>query len=158
VAALHVDATNRPILVGDYAATPSRRQFYALRLTTAGALDTTYNGTGYQTGAFAGSTSIRESLEVADAALDGSGNLVLVGHRADEESHQYAGIARLTSSGALDTSYSLNGSAQFDLHSTDWRIGTAAVAIDSDNRIVVGGWRLTDELAAEQGLLLRSVE
>jgi uncharacterized delta-60 repeat protein len=156
VAALRVDSSNRPVVVGDHDATASRREFYALRLTTAGDRDTTFNGTGYRTGTFVGSTSLRESLEVTDAQLDGSGNLVLVGHRADEERNQYLGVARLTSSGALDTAYSINGSAQFDLHSNCWRIGSTSVAVDDHDRIVVGGWRLDDELAADQGLFLRS--
>lgn len=120
--------------------------------------DGTFNGTGYRTGTFVGSTSLRESLEVTDAQLDGTGNLVLVGHRADEERNQYLGVARLTSSGALDAAYSINGSAQFDLHSNCWRIGSTSVAVDDHDRIVVGGWRLDDELSADQGLLLRSVD
>jgi uncharacterized delta-60 repeat protein len=156
VAALRADSSNRPVVVGDHDATASRREFYALRLTTAGDRDTTFNGTGYRTGTFVGSTSLRESLEVTDAQLDGTGNLVLVGHRADEERNQYLGVARLTSSGALDAAYSINGSAQFDLHSNCWRIGSTSVAVDDHDRIVVGGWRLDDELSADQGLLLRS--
>jgi uncharacterized delta-60 repeat protein len=156
VASILVDSLNRPLVVGDYAATSSRRQFYALRLTTGGVLDASFNSIGYRTGTFVGSTSVRESLEVTDAALSGSGNLVLVGHRADAESNQYAGVARLTSSGALDTAYSVNGSAQFNLRASHWRIGTTSVSIDALDRIVVGGWFLADELSSDQGFLLRS--
>ena len=62
----------------------------------------------------------------------------------------------MTSSGALDTAYSVNGSAQFNLRAPYWRIGTTSVSIDASDRIVVGGWFLADELSSDQGFLLRS--
>ncbi len=89
------------------------------RLTTAGALDTTFLNTG------AGANGI-----VWDVALQADGKPVIVGGFTSYNGTARARVARLTTAGALDTTFNPGTGANADV---------VAVAIDSAGRAVIGG-------------------
>ena len=106
--------------------------------TAYGAVDTTYGSNGYFTFSFDNTNDI-----ATRAALDASGNLVIVAESYNSSTlKREFGIARVTTSGTLDTTFGGLGSlssglSRFALGSThDTPTG---VVIQSDNKIVVGG-------------------
>lgn len=79
--------------------------FAIIRLTAAGALDTTFNGTGRIMPSITGSTSYARSVLVqADGKIVAAGDAYV-----DAASNYDFGIVRLTSAGALDTSFDSDG-------------------------------------------------
>ncbi len=139
-----------------------RQDVVVWRYTTAGALDPTFNGTGYAVlSGLAGDTSSSGYDEAQAVAIDAAGLIYVAGYSS------YAGggsseafVARLTTSGALDASFGSGGVVTLaplpggDSGYTPRSYATG-LAIDSRNRIVVSGnvnngysgyvaaWRLT---------------
>jgi uncharacterized delta-60 repeat protein len=103
-------------------------QFVVLRYTAAGALDTSYNGDGIVIVEISGS----DWDYLHDLALDGNGRVIAAG-----TSNGKMGLARFTTSGYLDTSFSTDGKVQQGFGSYTTYIN--GVAIAADNKIVVTG-------------------
>jgi uncharacterized delta-60 repeat protein len=79
-----------------------------------------------------------DTSAVAEAvAVQPDGKIVVVGHVTDGGNNQDFAVWRLKASGALDTSFGLNGLVQFGSDATDDR--AAAVALDAQGRIDVAG-------------------
>lgn len=98
-----------------------------VKLTPAGVLDTTFNGTGYWTldpGSFD---------SVNDIAVDQQGRVVAVASSLGGDSVIY----RLTSAGLLDSSWAGDGS--YELPVSDWC--SDAVTIDDAGRVLCAGAR-----------------
>jgi uncharacterized delta-60 repeat protein len=129
--AVSLDSTDR-ILVAGSASNGSNQDFAVARLTTAGALDSSFDGDGKQTLAFG--TGDERAFGVA---LDALGNILLSGSTFNGSNNDFA-VARLTSAGALDNSFDADGKQTIVF-------GTANdyaydVAVDSLNRVVVAGY------------------
>ena len=136
--ALIVQADGRIALIG-HAATDvggSAFDFAVARLTDAGVLDTTFDSDGRATVNVAG-----ELDRAYAAALQPDGAIVLAGEvRADRSDPGDVGLARLTATGALDTTFGSGGTAHIDY--ADDSDQANDVAIQTDGKIVIAGHAL----------------
>src|SRR5262249_15409528 len=123
-----VDSLDR-IVVDGITSNGSQYSFAVARLTTAGALDTSFDGDGRQTIAFG--TLMNQSSEVA---IDSLNRVVVIGSTHNGSSNVFA-IARLTATGALDTSFDGTGkqTVAFGTVGDD----ATGVKVDSSNGVVV---------------------
>ena len=102
-----------------------------VRYTTAGALDTSFAGTGKVVAAM---SSIR------DVAVDSSGKILVAGTTSGLD----FAVARYTSAGVLDTTFGTGGIATVAVGlADDYAMG---LAIDGMSRIVVAGYSLVGSL------------
>lgn len=105
--------------------------FAVVRYTAAGALDTTFNGTGKVITAFgAGDDSI------SGVALQTDGKIVVAGTSLGGGGITFA-VARYTGAGSLDTTFNGTGKTTIGFGATTNGVG--GVALQSDGRIVVAG-------------------
>jgi uncharacterized delta-60 repeat protein len=102
------------------------------RLLSAGQLDPTFSGDGRLVANFTDRPTIN------GGAVQSDGKIIIVGqtHVEDENAAHDFFVARYTSGGSLDTSFSGDGIAKVDFGGND---GAFDVAIDSSGRIVVAG-------------------
>jgi len=113
------------VMVGNTAGTTG--DFIVARFTSSGALDTTFSSDGWTVDNIGSSTDVAHGV-----ALQSDGKIVVAG-----ESGGNLAVARYTTSGALDTTFSSDGKDTVDLGtSTDFGFG---VAIQSDGKIVIAG-------------------
>ena len=111
------------------------------RYTTQGTLDTTFSGDGKQITELNGVGDIREKM--SSVALQSDGKIVVAGYRGTSTGAQFA-LARYTTNGGLDTSFSGDG-LQYTYLATSSSIAYGfAVAIQSNGKIVVAGRALAD--------------
>ena len=103
------------------------------RLTTGGALDTTFSGDGVQTLTFPTSV-VSGSGAGAGAAIDASGRVVV----ASDGGSLY--VSRLTTAGELDPAFSSDGTTNFE------KFAPHGVALQG-NRIIIAGTSDRKELA-----------
>ena len=120
VLAVGIQANGQPIIGGDFTAYNSTVDNYVARLTTNGYLDND----------FAKAIGSGPNGSVNAIALDGSGNIYIGGQFTAFNGQNAFHIARLTPSGALDTTF-VNGSG---FNSTVF-----ALAIDANGNMLVGG-------------------
>lgn len=120
-----------------------------LAFAAAGALDKTFNGTGFVT------TTVPGGMGAAHVALDSQGRLVVVGtvSNAAPAKEDFA-LARYLPNGTLDMTF---GPSQTGIVITDFGNWdrASAVAIDSQGRIVVVGTQRTDFAADHMMLVAR---
>src|SRR5207244_50407 len=106
--------------------------FAVIRYTSAGALDTSFGGTGVVTFDFAGSED-----RVNAVAIDSFDRVVVAGTTLNGSSYVFA-VGRLTAAGALDTSFDGDGKQTVAFGtSVD---GASGVAVDSLDRVVLAGY------------------
>ncbi len=99
------------------------------RYNTNGSLDTTFDTDGKQTVEFVAFQS-----NVASAmAIQPDGKIVLAGYAGTTPNFA---VVRLTTAGALDTTFDTDGKLLIDMGSND---NATAVAVQSDGKIVIGG-------------------
>jgi uncharacterized delta-60 repeat protein len=129
-AGVKVDSSDRVVVAG-YARIGPSADLALARLTTAGALDTTFDGDGKQT------LGLTQSLAHGRAvAVDGLGRTVVAGYLNNNVTDEFA-VARYTPAGVLDSTFGGSGIVTF---SFGMNYDSAfSVAIDSLNRIVVAG-------------------
>ena len=137
VAIQWVDGTERIVLAGSSSSGPSAPSTYALmRFTNAGAVDTTFGNNGVVlTNFYSTGDAIR------DIAIDSLNRIVAVGNTTKCGGLLDASFARYLPSGALDTSFSDDGKFSQDIYARNnsaW-----SVAIQSDDKIVTGGYAAT---------------
>ena len=104
------------------------------RLTTSSALDTSFNGDGKQTVDFGGTQDLGYGV-----AVDSQDNVLVAGYsnQGSPTGYDFA-VARLTPSGALDTSFDGDGKQTVDFGGTqDLGYG---VAVDSQDNVLVAGY------------------
>jgi uncharacterized delta-60 repeat protein len=136
--AMVVDSSGRPVLAGySYVAGQLVDPLLAVaRVTTDGALDTTFNGTGTFFKRLQGS-SVELGAGVARQAIGANaGKLVVVGS-TDAGSQSDVALVRYTTGGALDTSFSDDGKATGD--DSGRNDAPNDVAVQPDDKIVVVG-------------------
>jgi uncharacterized delta-60 repeat protein len=133
------DASGRIVVVG-WSPSPSGGDDTAVwRLTTTGALDLTFNGTGYNTqGGTAGGNGVDTGRDVV---IDPNGRVVIVGESANAAGDQDMVVWRFGSDGRLDGAF---GGTGFLLHGgaaggTGGNDGARGIVIDGSDRIVVAG-------------------
>ncbi len=135
-AALAVQADGR-ILAAGWTRSPDRMA--VLRLTSGGALDTTFGGgTGRVALSFGSGTTLAEAAAIA---VQSDGRIVVAGSYQASSGGKVFAVARLLGDGSFDASFALTGrvSIDFDGGAAGNAVATAA-AIDSSGRIVVGGY------------------
>ena len=146
-----IDATGRIVLAGG-SFTGSTTKGLVVRLTAVGAIDTSFNTTGLRliagVGGGVGATAFDGTNGIA---LDGAGRIVVGGSTEDAAGHFRAYVTRLTSNGAIDTTFGTNGFTVLPSPKNANVTFGGRLAIDSKGRIVVVGgggdsmaaWRLT---------------
>jgi uncharacterized delta-60 repeat protein len=122
---IKVDSSNR-IVVGGWASVQGSPTFVAVRLTSLGALDASFGGTGV---VFVPPQGNSYFAEAYDTGVDGSDRVLLagIGSSAPE-------VARLTVTGQPDLSF--NGTGAY-FGSFDSNFASRALTFDSTGRIVV---------------------
>jgi uncharacterized delta-60 repeat protein len=129
--ALAIDAANNLYLAG-YKKNGGNTIMAVAKLTSAGVLDTSFDTDGLQTVGFgAGNTEIAYGV-----FLDSSNSVVLTGTVGPLFNGDF-GVARLTSSGATDTTFSADGKETYDF-ALGGDEGTGG-AIDANGKIVIAG-------------------
>jgi uncharacterized delta-60 repeat protein len=125
-----VDHLDRVVVTG-IASNGSNYDFAVARLTASGALDPSFDADGKQTISFGARDDWANAV-----ALDSQGRIVLAGYANNGSNDDFA-LARLTSAGALDATFDGDGkqTLSFDTQSEE----AASVAVDSLDRIIVGG-------------------
>jgi len=106
--------------------------FLLARYTSAGALDTTFGTGGKIVGLFG--TVIGSARA---SALTADGKLVVAGDANDGFA-----LVRLTDTGALDTGFGTGGKVVTQVNTGNSDVATA-LAVQSDGKIVAGGWTYT---------------
>ena len=107
--------------------------FCAVRYTTAGALDTTFNSTGIATVSAIGSNGD----QAYGMTIQSDGKIVIVGGTVNTTNFDWA-LARLTTAGALDTTF--NGTGKLITSNGSSTDLAFAVAQQSDGKLVVTGY------------------
>lgn len=139
-----IDSQGRIVVVGSIQRSGNDHDFQIIRLLPDGTADTSFSGDGITSVAF----DIGDSLyDRANAVkVDSQDRIVVVGRVAMASNDTDFGIARLTTSGMLDTSFNGNGrrTIAFDLGTTNLDDEATSVAIGNDQRIVIGGHAMVD--------------
>lgn len=125
-------ASNKIIVVGK-----AGKDTAIVRLNSNGSNDSTFGSNGKKTFDLAGSSNFDEGKSVK-VASDGKILIAGVFFNSSNGGSSKAFVARLTSSGSLDTSFGTSGKTTFEFNdfSTD---SAAALAIQSNGRIVAAG-------------------
>jgi uncharacterized delta-60 repeat protein len=103
-----IQADGKPVIVG-YSKAAGARDLIALRLTTTGTLDTTWNAAG----AVPGTTTVdfgAQDATVCSVSLDPSGRAMAFGGI-----NGFAAVARFTTAGVLDTTFSGDGMSTYQI-------------------------------------------
>ncbi len=136
-------ATDGSVFIGTTAKDPSSslsEQPVAVKLTPAGALDSSFGSGGIAFLLPAGTSAIWGRGR--DLKLLSNGEVVVSGHftipNPDGSSHWQAFVARLLSSGAVDTSFGSNGFAIRDF-GPNTSANARKLAIQTDGKIVASG-------------------
>ncbi len=143
--AVSVDAGNRVVVAGasDQSDAGLGQDFAIARYTASGALDTSFSSDGKRLQNFVSG----DNADRANAlAIDSQGRIVAAG-LSDQDPvvsplgvNEDFAIARYTTSGALDTSFSSDGKRVQNFITGDNNDVAKAVAIDSQNRVVAAGF------------------
>ena len=125
------------------AGSSNQYMFGLARYTESGELDSSFSNDGKQTTDFGdSSTALARGV-----AIDGNGNVVVAGTLATGLLPRLLfGLARYTSTGELDTTFSGDGMQTTEFGDTDNADG-AGVAIQGDNKIVVAGRHIGASIA-----------
>ena len=121
---------------GYFAAGTADGKFVTAKLTAAGALDTSFNGTGSVETAFNSSTGSQANA----IAVQSDGKIVVAGNEVDATtSLAYVALARYNADGTLDSAFNTSGT-----QITDISLGTAATTaagllLEPDGKIEVAG-------------------
>jgi uncharacterized delta-60 repeat protein len=128
--AVTIDAQGRIIVAGETWTASNDDDFALARYNPNGSLDTTFSGDGKVT------TPIGTDSDSANGvAVDSQGRIVAAGESSGPPSDAFA-VARYKPNGSLDTTFSGDGKLRTTIGSDS---DGAAVAIDSQDRVVVGG-------------------
>ena len=127
-----IDANDRILIAGYATSAAGNRDMLIMRLDPDGALDPTFNGTGFRYYDHAGFSDSGNSIDL------GPRGRIVVGGAVTTASNDTQGVVlALTDQGALDTGFGSNGIATVDLGNTASSIND--VHFDA-GRIYVTGW------------------
>ena len=134
--AMAVQSDGKIVVVGTV---ESSEKFGLARYGSSGLLDNGFGSAGRVTTDFGAGKD-----ETAAVAIDSSGKIVVAGRTHNGTNYDIA-VARYTSAGALDTAFSTDGKATvFFGDSNNWNERAFAVAVQSDDKIVVAGYMTND--------------
>lgn len=106
--------------------------FLVARLTTSGALDSTFSSDGRTTTGFGG-----ENDAAFDVVVQGDGKVVAVGRTDDDGDFDYDfAVARYKTGGSLDSGFDFDGKVNIGFGDSDQ---AKAVALQGDGKVVVAG-------------------
>jgi uncharacterized delta-60 repeat protein len=103
------------------------------RYTSAGALDTTFHGTGT---VVLTPTPFAVGEDQLDVKVDASGKILVIGLKSNAGQHNFA-VARYNSSGTIDTTFGTGGLGTYPIASVD--TNHAEGVLDAHNRLILGG-------------------
>ncbi|MCB0422158.1 MAG: hypothetical protein KDD61_14260 [Bdellovibrionales bacterium] len=130
-----IDSNQKILVFGQCQRATTSGDFCFVRFDSDGHLDTTFNGTGSQVfNVEAG--SVVEG--VADVVEDGSGNYVWTGQVETGDINTVVG--RITDVGALDGTFNTTGYRVFDGSLSNTEDRGLSVKLDSNGKVVVGGY------------------
>jgi uncharacterized delta-60 repeat protein/RHS repeat-associated protein len=127
--AVEVDAGGKIVLAGSTNDNAPNVDLLVVRLTSTGALDTSFDSDGRRI------IDLGDATKAQGMALDRSGRIVLAGNTTTG-SDQRALMVRLTGGGAYDTSFSGDGQHKEDFGGSD---EFTHLAVDDRGRIVAAG-------------------
>jgi uncharacterized delta-60 repeat protein len=128
-------------VISGYTLKQSTANFVTARFTSAGALDTTYNSTGYNVTQFGSGASVDERAN--GVAVQPDGKIVASGFKRKNGSGEvYAfALARCTTGGVLDTTFSADGKMSDNISSvTTDNAFAQALGMQTDGKAVVAGY------------------
>lgn len=128
---LALQSDGRIVAVGFADRAASTQSALVARLTTTGALDTTFNATGFSL-----DTSSSLQMSAAGIALDAAGQAVSCG--ATQETSSRGFVSRRTTTGTLDTTFDTDG-WQFVDASASAADSVYEIVVQSDGKVVVVG-------------------
>jgi uncharacterized delta-60 repeat protein/uncharacterized repeat protein (TIGR01451 family) len=133
--AVAIDPQDRVILAGYSQVPGSDADFAVVRLTAAGALDTTFNTTGKLAYNVAG---IAHDDRAYGVGVDSQGRIVAGGYvnNGTFSDNDFA-VARFTPTGGIDTTFGNSGRTVTNIGYNDLAMG---LAVDGQDRIVLGGY------------------
>ena len=138
-----IDSEDRIIAAASAFDASGNYEMVLARFTTNGALDTTFNSTGYR---FAQFSEYSSGLYTSPTgvALDASGRIVIAGNTVDSNDHDLLFVARYTTAGALDTTFNGTGEilSQFSTAGTPQSL-VSSLTLDAAGKIVVVGYMLS---------------
>jgi len=134
---------------------------HVVRLTAAGALDTTFNGTGVKpvdvwTCTGGGFSPLNESMY--EVAVDADDRVVMAGSTTVDGGTERFAVARFTSAGALDTSFGSNGCVTIDANPEFESEYVSSMLIQPDGRILLAGWTEEEDTSASAVAVVRLTE
>ena len=114
-------------------------EFVVARLTSSGALDTTFgpNGQGYNYTIVTPTTNLTDFVD--SLGVDASGNILVGGSWATPAGSFDEQVVRYTPNGLIDTSFANQG--VFDLPAN--RGGVGGIGFQSNGQIILGFWNVT---------------
>jgi uncharacterized delta-60 repeat protein/uncharacterized repeat protein (TIGR01451 family) len=115
-------------------------QFTAARYNTDGSLDTTFDSDGWVV------TDLGATENAQGVALQSDGKIVVVGTNNNPGSYDFTAV-RYNADGSLDTTFGTAGVATTDFLDNLHHDRSYAVAIQSDGKIVVGGYARMNAVA-----------
>lgn len=125
---------------GKITAVGGETDFMLARYNADGSLDTSFSGDGKVSGLF-GST-VGRARALAFTTVAGQSRLVVVGN-----ANNNTALARLNLDGSLDTAFAGSGKVTRAVHATAWD-EAAAVAVQADGKLMLGGWAQDDTTTA----------
>lgn len=132
-ASVAVDSLDRVVIAGQAYIGDGPSDFAVVRLTVAGALDSSFDGDGKKT------VGLTWSDTAYAVTIDSLNRVVLAGDTTEGNGDSLMTVVRLTDAGALDGSFDSNGVQMVDFGvATQTAFG---VAVDSLDRIVIVGHR-----------------
>ena len=136
-------------VVGGFAVTPNQAENFAVaRYKTDGTLDSTFGSGGKVTTDFSGASDQATAI-----ALQNDGKIILAGLTLYSIDDINIGVARYNSDGSLDTSFGSGGKVVADFDGSENQI--RGIAIQSDGKIVLAGYRQDDKTFTSELLLVR---
>ena len=128
-----MDSQDRVLLAGYSNQGATYYDFAVARLTTAGVLDTSFDGDGLQTFDFGYSEMAR------GVAVDSQDRVLVAGESYQGATSYDFTVLRLTTAGVLDGSFDGDGLRTIDFgnNQSDYAYG---VAVDSQDRVLVAGY------------------
>lgn len=131
IQALALQSDGRIIAAGYFTDSSTSKDFAVARYTTAGALDTTFNTTGYRL------TPISSGEDWANSVLvQGSGRIVAAGRTYGGSTANFA-LAGYTSTGALDGSFGSSGVVTTDIQGQADQAN--CLVLQNDGKLLAGG-------------------
>ncbi|MBL8823668.1 MAG: fibronectin type III domain-containing protein [Planctomycetia bacterium] len=133
---LVVQPDDKIVAVG-FSLNDSTGGFLVARYTASGALDTSFNGSGYGSFLPAGATTAR----VFGVTRQSDGKIIVVGNCTGIDGAADMLVARLNTNGTLDTTFGIAGYAKLDIDGTASQTTETSVdvVIQPDGKIVVVG-------------------